>query len=79
MLFRSQAEDGIRYLGVTGVQTCALPIYAIADVWVDAALRLTDRDLRMMAFLLRAQMRRMQYGDVSDITAELREPAQAAL
>src|SRR2546430_13237542 len=23
-----QAEDGIRYLTVTGVQTCALPIYA---------------------------------------------------
>src|SRR3712207_8275127 len=22
-----QAEDGIRYIGVTGVQTCALPIY----------------------------------------------------
>ena len=29
MLFRSQAEDGIRdgWLYVTGVQTCALPIY----------------------------------------------------
>src|SRR2546427_9477221 len=26
-LFRSQAEDGIRDLTVTGVQTCALPIY----------------------------------------------------
>src|SRR3712207_8044977 len=22
-----QAEDGIRYIGVTGVQTCALPIF----------------------------------------------------
>src|SRR5690349_22800925 len=26
-LFFFQAEDGIRYLYVTGVQTCALPIY----------------------------------------------------
>src|SRR5256886_12959552 len=26
-LFFFQAEDGIRYLTVTGVQTCALPIY----------------------------------------------------
>jgi len=52
---------------------------AIADVWVDAALRLTDRDLKMMSFLLRAQMRRMQYGDVSDITAEVREPAAQAV
>src|SRR3712207_4072884 len=26
-LFFFQAEDGIRYIGVTGVQTCALPIF----------------------------------------------------
>src|SRR3712207_8359520 len=26
-IFFFQAEDGIRYIGVTGVQTCALPIY----------------------------------------------------
>jgi len=25
--FLFQAEDGIRDIGVTGVQTCALPIY----------------------------------------------------
>src|SRR5258707_10952709 len=41
--FFFQAEDGIRDIGVTGVQTCALPIYfselavdAIAMVRVDA-------------------------------------------
>src|SRR3712207_8002214 len=28
MHFFFQAEDGIRDIGVTGVQTCALPIYA---------------------------------------------------
>src|SRR2546429_6165099 len=28
MLFFFQAEDGIRDVAVTGVQTCALPIYA---------------------------------------------------
>src|SRR3712207_8654369 len=27
-IFFFQAEDGIRDIGVTGVQTCALPIYA---------------------------------------------------
>src|SRR5256886_8096299 len=27
--FFFQAEDGIRYLTVTGVQTCALPIFAL--------------------------------------------------
>src|SRR3712207_6846318 len=26
VIFFFQAEDGIRYIGVTGVQTCALPI-----------------------------------------------------
>src|SRR3712207_7088451 len=26
VVFFFQAEDGIRYIGVTGVQTCALPI-----------------------------------------------------
>src|SRR5690606_28102694 len=30
--FFFQAEDGIRDFHVTGVQTCALPIYAVADV-----------------------------------------------
>ena len=29
MLFFFQAEDGIRDVAVTGVQTCALPIYKI--------------------------------------------------
>src|SRR3712207_8172613 len=29
MIFFFQAEDGIRDIGVTGVQTCALPIFAI--------------------------------------------------
>src|SRR5258707_11169275 len=29
LLFFFQAEDGIRDIGVTGVQTCALPIFGI--------------------------------------------------
>src|SRR5256885_4587510 len=32
IFFFFQAEDGIRDYKVTGVQTCALPIYALADV-----------------------------------------------
>src|SRR3712207_9207027 len=35
ILFFFQAEDGIRDIGVTGVQTCALPIYR-EDAEVDA-------------------------------------------
>src|SRR3712207_9469657 len=33
-MFFFQAEDGIRDIGVTGVQTCALPILLIFDVIV---------------------------------------------
>jgi len=43
---------------------------AITESWVDAALRLEDRDLKMMGRIVRAQMRRMEYGDVTDVTAE---------
>jgi DSF synthase len=32
---------------------------AVADTWVDCALRLEDRDLRMMSRVVRAQMDRM--------------------
>src|SRR2546421_4140626 len=38
--FFFQAEDGIRDLIVTGVQTCALPIYSLAAV--DAGARLVQ-------------------------------------
>lgn len=41
---------------------------AIGEVWVDAALRLDDRNLKMMSRLVRAQMRRAEFGDVASIT-----------
>src|SRR5207237_1772061 len=34
--FFFRAEDGIRDSSVTGVQTCALPIYSLAWPWTDA-------------------------------------------
>src|ERR671921_2385976 len=42
--FFFQAEDGIRDIGVTGVQTCALPIFADTkiDLHVDPAGFLSD-------------------------------------
>ena len=43
---------------------------AVAEVWVDAALRLEDRDLKMMGRIVRSQMRRLEHGDVQDVTAE---------
>jgi DSF synthase len=33
---------------------------AIAEVWVDAALRLEERDLKMMHWLVRGQQRRIE-------------------
>src|SRR5206468_9883859 len=42
ILFFFQAEDGIRDLIVTGVQTCALPIYNMPDAALDA----TERQFR---------------------------------
>src|SRR3712207_6872517 len=37
VFFFFQAEDGIRDIGVTGVQTCALPIYQLrVDLLADA-------------------------------------------
>src|SRR5690606_40713994 len=36
------AEDGIRDFHVTGVQTCALPIYQMADTWTGKLANLHD-------------------------------------
>jgi DSF synthase len=44
----------------------------IVNLWVDAALRLGDRDLRMMNRLVRAQLKRMEAAPV----APLPEPAE---
>src|SRR5947209_13745154 len=35
--FFFQAEDGIRDIGVTGVQTCALPIYLVLNRFLTGA------------------------------------------
>src|SRR3712207_2987185 len=45
-----QAEDGIRDIGVTGVQTCALPIFPPRQVRLDT-LTTTKRELALDALL----------------------------
>lgn len=52
---------------------------AIADVWVDAAFRLGDRDLKMMSRIVRAQMRRIEQGDITDVAAEAIAEERAAV
>jgi DSF synthase len=63
------------YAAVYRARQCVHPVTreeldAITDTWVDAALRLQDRDLKMMGRLVRAQMRRMDGAGVADITTE---------
>src|SRR3712207_8375977 len=44
LCFFFQAEDGIRDISVTGVQTCALPIYEVAVVgWTALHRAITPR------------------------------------
>jgi DSF synthase len=52
---------------------------AITETWVDAALRIEDRDLKMMSRIVRAQMRRMDVGDVTDVTATALAEERAAV
>src|SRR5438445_13901408 len=62
MIFFFQAEDGIRYIGVTGVQTCALPISWSIGVGAEAcAPRLRYRSARQG--LVPVQGRRRRPGD----------------
>jgi DSF synthase len=51
---------------------------AITDVWVDAAFRLGDRDLKMMSRIVRAQMRRMEQDDITDVGVEALAEERAA-
>lgn len=52
---------------------------SITESWVDAALRIEDRDLKMMSRIVRAQMRRMDVGDVTDVTATALAEERAAV
>lgn len=63
------------YHAVHRARQCVNPVTRselddVAEVWVDAALRLEDKDLKMMGRLVRAQMRRMSGEGVSDIAGE---------
>ena len=72
------AANGKRRNGLQGVMRSRQHVFpitraeldAIGDTWVDCALRLEDRDLRMMGRVVRAQMRRLEEGGITDIAAE---------
>lgn len=44
---------------------------AVVDLWVDAALRLSERDLKMMSWLVRAQQQRVGSTTANDASQEL--------
>lgn len=51
---------------------------AVTESWVDAALRLSERDLRMMSWLLRAQEQRCEHGTAPDEAAATAKVVQLA-
>src|SRR5207253_9967341 len=57
----------------------ALPIFNIANVWVSAALRLEEKDLKLMSRLARAQAKLVPGGSAARPEAvEIREEMQYA-
>lgn len=77
----SKRRNGMQ--AVFGARQCVNPVTreeldAITSIWVDAAFRLSDRDLKMMGRIVRAQMRRTEMGDVIDVGAEALAEEDAA-
>src|SRR5207253_8060862 len=64
--FFFQAEDGIRDGHVTGVQTCALPIWIHASLGEALSVSLPRRALGRVRRLLTARVRRVQVVDRSE-------------
>jgi DSF synthase len=60
---------------VFAARQCVQPVTrdeldAIADIWVDAALRLEDKDLKMMGRIVRSQQRRMRDEEELEVSVE---------
>src|SRR2546422_4490840 len=73
-VFFFQAEDGIRDVAVTGVQTCALPIYVTTYTRALATLaraRLSRRNAADADSLLKMAQLRREVGDVSELDVRL--------
>src|SRR5207249_6005679 len=61
--FFFQAEDGIRDRNVTGVQTCALPIYLLQDLACNLFLARIESDLaKLRKAILQREGGKIGYG-----------------
>src|SRR5205085_8723372 len=69
--FFFQAEDGIRDLTVTGVQTCALPIYRLAQPFLEAGRRLPT-GISGCGSSFTAEVARLHHGDLRRIEVTAR-------
>src|SRR5690349_23797237 len=72
--FFFQAEDGIRVLYVTGVQTCALPIWVIAftgstEVGKSLLRAVGETDVKAISLELGGKSPQVVLGDVRDVAA----------
>src|SRR5256885_8624207 len=70
VFFFFQAEDGIRDYKVTGVQTCALPIYPVSLAWAVALFVLLD-----VLELLVADLSRGVFADGLEHADDVQVPA----
>src|SRR2546430_15242649 len=76
--FFFQAEDGIRDLTVTGVQTCALPILLPAEASAKLDFRLIpDQDPDDVIQLLRKHLDRHGFQKVEIVASEGEKPARS--
>jgi len=72
------ARNARRHNGLQGVLRSRQHVFPItraelddvADTWVDCALRLEEKDLRMMGRLVRAQTQRLEQGSVTEFAVE---------
>src|SRR3712207_60173 len=69
IFFFFQAEDGIRDIGVTGVQTCALPICTLNDAFVilDEAQNTTAEQMKMFLTRLGFGSKIVVTGDITQV------------
>src|SRR5205085_9163820 len=74
--FFLQAEDGIRYLTVTGVQTCALPIYPLLSLMhkPDPALPADEQDKRSVIPIERKDWDTWLNGSIDEAMALVKLP-----